>query len=144
MSYAIDVNVLLFASDTASPHNARAVEFLTRCASDSETLCLGWPTLMGYLRMATHSSIFGAPLSVSEAQANVESLIGLPHARVLSELDTHWRTYCEITVGSAVRGNAVPDAHLAALLRQHGVKVLYTNDSDFRRFAFLDCRDPFS
>jgi predicted nucleic acid-binding protein len=38
----------------------------------------------------------------------------------------------------------VPDAHLAALLRQHGVKTLYTRDSDFRKLAFLEIRDPFA
>ena len=42
-----------------------------------------------------------------------------------------------------MRGNLVPDAHLAALLRQHGIRTLYTNDSDFRRFSFLDVRNPF-
>ena len=35
------------------------------------------------------------------------------------------------------------DTHLAALLRQHGIRTLYTNDSDFRRFSFLDVRNPF-
>ena len=43
----------------------------------------------------------------------------------------------------AARGNLVPDAHLAALLRQHGVSTLYTADADFRRFDFLDVRNPF-
>ena len=43
-----------------------------------------------------------------------------------------------------VRGNLVPDAHLAALLRQHGIRTLYTNDSDFRKFSFLDVRNPFA
>jgi len=38
----------------------------------------------------------------------------------------------------------VPDAHLAALLKQHGVRVLYTRDADFRKFPFLDVRDPFA
>jgi predicted nucleic acid-binding protein len=41
-----------------------------------------------------------------------------------------------------VRGNLVPDAHLAALLLQHGVKTLYTKDTDFRKFDFLNVRDP--
>lgn len=36
----------------------------------------------------------------------------------------------------------VPDAHLAAILLQHDVRKLYTNDSDFRRFTFLDVRNP--
>jgi len=36
----------------------------------------------------------------------------------------------------------VPDAHLAALLRQHGARTLYSADADLRRFRFLDVRDP--
>lgn len=43
-----------------------------------------------------------------------------------------------------VRGNLVPDAHLAALLREHGVRTLYTHHRDFRRFDFRDVRDPFA
>jgi len=30
------------------------------------------------------------------------------------------------------------------LLRQHGVATLYTNDRDFRKFDFLNVRDPFA
>jgi hypothetical protein len=37
----------------------------------------------------------------------------------------------------------VPDAHLAAILRQHGVRTPYTRDA-FRKFAFLELRDPFA
>ena len=43
-----------------------------------------------------------------------------------------------------MRGNLVPDAHLAALLREHGVRTLYTHHRDFRRFDFRDVRDPFA
>jgi predicted nucleic acid-binding protein len=38
----------------------------------------------------------------------------------------------------------VPDTHLATLMRENGVRVLYTRDRDFRRFDFLDVRDPFN
>ena len=41
-----------------------------------------------------------------------------------------------------MRGNLVPDAHLAALLLQHGVGTLYTRDRDFRKFSGLAVRDP--
>jgi hypothetical protein len=47
-----------------------------------------------------------------------------------------------MTAEVPTRGNLVPDAHLAAILRQHGVKKLYTHDTDFLKFAFLDVRDP--
>jgi len=28
------------------------------------------------------------------------------------------------------------------MLRQHGVRVLYTADADFRRFDFIEVRNP--
>jgi predicted nucleic acid-binding protein len=36
----------------------------------------------------------------------------------------------------------VPGAHLAAVLRQHGVVRLYTRHRDFRKFDFLQAIDP--
>jgi uncharacterized protein len=47
------------------------------------------------------------------------------------------------TAAAAVRGNLVPDAHLAAILFQHGVRTLCSNDRDFRKFEWLEVRDPF-
>ena len=46
MSYAIDVNILLYASDSASPHNARASEFLASCIRGDDLLCLGYIVLV--------------------------------------------------------------------------------------------------
>ncbi len=62
--------------------------------------------------------------------------------RCLAEEEGFWDVYRGITGRIPVRGNLVPDAHLAALLRQHGIKTLYTHDRDFRKFDFLDVRDP--
>src|ERR1700730_16634016 len=71
MSYSVDVNVLLYASDKSSDRHDAARQFLQSCASTPELLCLTWPTLMSYLRIATHSRIFAAPLSPAEALGNV-------------------------------------------------------------------------
>jgi uncharacterized protein len=142
VSYALDVNVLLYASDTGSPRFAAAKDFLERCARGPETCCVAWVTVMSYLRIATHPAIFAQPLKPAQAQANVAKLIGLAHVRTLSELDGFWDTYARLASQSTLRGNLVPDAHLAAILHQHGVITLYSADTDFRRFDFLDVRDP--
>ncbi len=144
MSYSVDVNVLLYASDRSSDRHARARNFVESCAAGPEILCLAWPTLMSYLRIATHPRIFAAPLSPHHAAGNVRALLGLPHVRALSELDGFLDAYGRVAGDIAVRGNLVPDAHLAAILFQHGVRTLYTSDRDFRRFESLDVRDPFS
>ncbi len=144
MSYAFDANVLLYASDGDSPFHPRAAEFLGACASRGEVFYVTWPTAMAYLRVATHPAIFRSPLSPDDAMRNVESLLSLPHARFLGEEDRFWDAYRRAAHGLSVRGNLVSDAHVAALLLQHGVRTFYTSDADFRRFAFLDVRNPFT
>ena len=144
MSFAFDVNILLYASDTASPYFERAKAFIETCIAQQELFYLGWPTMMSYLRIATHASVFDHPLSPDEAMANIETLLSLPHARFLSEGEGFWDVYRNTTTGTPTRGHLVPDAHLAALLRYHGVKTLYTHDRDFLKFPFLDVRDPFA
>jgi toxin-antitoxin system PIN domain toxin len=144
VSYSVDAQVLLYASDAGSPFHRRAIAFLDACSRRSEPLCLGWPTVMAYLRIATHPRIFARPLSPDDAARNVESLMALPQLRLLSEGDGYWESFRVVTRGKPVRGNLVPDAHLAALLHLHDVRTLYTTDSDFRKFDVLDARDPFS
>jgi hypothetical protein len=92
--------------------------------------------------MATHASIFAQPLSPEQAAGNVAALLALPHCRALGEEEGFWATYREVTREVPARGNLVPDAHLAAVLRQHGVVKLYTHDRDFRKFDFLEPVDP--
>jgi len=112
--------------------------------SDPDVFCLAWPTLMAYIRIATHPRIFAEPLAPAEALENVEVLLRLPRVRAIGEAEGFVMAYRRVTDGFVARGNLVPDAHLATLLQQHGVRRLYTTDADFRRFDFLDVRDPFA
>ena len=142
MSYSVDANVLLYASDSGSPWHGRAADFLSRCAVRPELFCLAWPTLLAYLRIATHPSIFATPLTPNQAEANVESLMALPRVRVLGEGEGFWTAYRSL-MDVPIRGNLVPDAHLAALLLEHGVQTLYSRDRDFLKFTSLRVEDPF-
>jgi len=124
--------------------HARARDFLGGAASGGDLFCIGWPTVMSCLRIATHPRIFEAPLAPVAAWANVESSARLPHVRLLSEEPGFLDAYRDVAGAFPVRGNLVPDAHLAVLLRPHGVRTLYTRDGDFKKFAFLEVRDPFA
>jgi hypothetical protein len=144
MSYAIDVNILLYASDASSPLHERATAFLKSCVETHEVFCLAWVSILSYMRIATHPKIFDRPLSHDEAARNVEALLSAPHCRAIGEEEGFWDLYREITATVPTRGNLVPDAQLAALLRQHGIATLYTHDRDFRKFPNLDVQDPLS
>lgn len=142
MSYSVDANIFLYASDRDSSCHASAQQFLQSCTINSEPWYVAWPTLMAYLRVATHPRVFSHPLPPQEALGNIQALLQLPHVRPLSEADGFFEVYREVARDFPVRGNLVPDAHLAALLRQHDVLKLYTMDRDFRKFDFLDVRNP--
>ena len=73
--------------------------------------------------------------------ANVEALLNLPHfPACLAEEDGFWETWRATAGEVSVRGNLVPDAHLAALLRFHGVRRIYTHDRTFGDSTFWTCR----
>ena len=84
----------------------------------------------------------GRPLGPAEAIANVGALIALPHVRTPGEGEGFWQLYLA-TRNDPDRGNDVPDGHLVALMRQHGVGTIYTCDRDFRRFDGIAAEDPF-
>lgn len=142
MSSTIDANVLLYASDTSAAAHAAAREFLGRWAGGPGLVYLFWPTVMAYLRIATHPSIFESPLDAAVARANIDSLVSLPHVRTGGEDDAFWRTWQDVTAGMPVRGNLVPDSHLVALMRQYGVDTIWSRDRDFRKFDGIKVRDP--
>lgn len=143
MSYTVDVNVLLYASDRESPVHAAAAAFLRERAKDPDIFCLTWPVIMGYLRLATHPRVFEKPLAPRAAVDNIAALLSLPRCRVVSEPDQFLEVYRGIADEVAARGNLVPDAHVAALARAHGIRTIYTRDRDFRKFPFLRVVDPF-
>lgn len=142
MSYSIDANILLYASDTASPWHPAAKVFIESRAEDPDILCFTWPVIMAYQRIATHPGIFTNPLSPKLAWGNIENLLALPRTRVVGESESFAATYQKVTSHTFTSGNNVPDAHIAAILLEHGVRRLYTADTDFRKFEFLEVINP--
>lgn len=143
MSATVDANVLVYASNAADPAHRPARALIERLAAGPELVYLFWPTVMGYLRIVTHPGILPRPLTPVAATHNIAQLLARPHVRTPGEEDGFWDVYLSMA-GDHARGNDVPDAHLAALMRQHGVGVIYTRDRGFRRFDGIEARDPFA
>ena len=144
MSAALDVNVLLYASDAKSPFHGKALNLLEDLGAGPDLVYLFWPVIMGYLRIATHPAIFQKPLSPKVATTNIHKLLQKPHVRTPSEDERFWDLYGSVASETVVRGNLVSDAHLAALMRQHGVETIWTHDKDFKKFSQIRVRDPFA
>lgn len=142
MSFAIDANLLLYASDEASPFHERASRLLDEIAIGPELAYLFWPTAMAYLRIATHPAIFARPLSHADARSNLETLLALPHVQAVGETDAFWRRFTEVADDVRPTGNLVPDAHIVALMLEHGVRTIWTRDRDYRAFSGIRVKDP--
>jgi uncharacterized protein len=143
MSITVDANVLVYASNEAEPVHAPARQLIERLAAGPEIFYLFWPTIMGYLRIVTHPAVLPRPLAPRDAIANINALIDRPHMRTPGEAEGFWEIYLA-TRTDTDRGNDVPDGHLVALMRQHGVATIYTRDRDFRRFDGIKAVDPFA
>lgn len=142
MSYSVDVNLLVFASNEGSAEQVQARNFLETRQSDPDLFCLTWPVLCGYQRIVTHPSIFRNPLDPGQAWANVRELLAWPRVRVVGEESDFAEDFGHMAEKLSVRGNMVPDAHVATILRQHGVNRMYSTDADFRKFSFLEVINP--
>jgi toxin-antitoxin system PIN domain toxin len=143
LTFTLDANVLLYASDETSRYHARARSFLEDAARGDELIYLFWPTLLAYLRIATHPAVFERPLPPADAIANVEGLLGLPHVQTAGERDRFWTLYRRVAADGDARGNLVPDAHVVALMVENGVRTIWTHDRDYHRFPGILARDPF-
>jgi uncharacterized protein len=143
VSYTLDANLLLYASDESSPHHRRSRELVARAALGPEIVYLFWPTIMAYLRIATHPAVFPQPLSMAEAIGNIDALIGRAHVRTPGEQESFWRRFVAVAGDARPIGNAVADTQIVSLMIAHGVKTIWTHDRDFRRFRGIEVRDPF-
>jgi uncharacterized protein len=144
MSQTVDANVLVYAANEDAPEQAAARELLGRLAKGPALAYFLWPALLGFLRIATHPRIFPTPLSPQQAAASVESLISRPHVRTVGEGDRFWSNYQRVSTESPPRGNAVPDVHLVALMREHGISTIFSRDRGLRRFDGITVIDPFT
>ena len=143
MSYTVDANILLYASDEGSPFHKAAVEVVQGVAAGPELVYLFWPTAMAFLRISTHPTIFGRPLTHDEAVGNLRSLLDLPNVQSPGEQGRFWARFNDVSADIRPVGNAVPDAHLVALMLENGVAQIWTHDREFRKFRGITVRDPF-
>jgi len=73
----------------------------------------------------------------------IEVLLVSPSLSVLAHDVTHHEHLAAIIRRVPdIRGNLLHDTHTVALMREHGLRVIYTRDADFHRFPEIEVRDP--
>jgi uncharacterized protein len=137
----IDVNLLIYATNTSASQHAAAREWLDRQLSDIHRVGLPWPTLLGFLRLATNGRVAARPLTIAAAWNLVSQWLACEPAWIPLPTERHAEVLGKLLAEPGVYGNLVPDAHLAALAIEHGL-TLCSTDGDFARFPELKWLNP--
>lgn len=137
----LDVNLLVYAHNSAAPEHAAAREWFEGVMSGTETVAFAWHTLLGFVRLTTRPAVMTPPLHAHAALDYVESWLAQPCATVVHPARRHLAVLRDLLDAVGTAGNRTPDAHLAAMAIEHGA-TLCSHDEDFGRFPGLRWLDP--
>lgn len=137
----VDLNVLIYATDEASPHFETARPWLDQAMASPETICLPTAVTVGFVRITTSARIMRVPLRLEQAVAAVRTWLARPNVTVPVAGARHYDVMEELLGSTGIGGNLVSDAHLAALAIEHGA-TLVSYDHDFSRFAGVQWESP--
>ncbi|MBK6599316.1 MAG: PIN domain-containing protein [Proteobacteria bacterium] len=129
-----DVNVLVAASRSDHPHHAIARSWLEQSAAAAaagSTLILMPMVIASFLRLVSSPKIFPEPTPVDDAVAFVDALLTAQGVH-LAPLGPEWPRLRQLCVDKRLKGNAVPDAWLAAATIHLG-EHLVSFDRAFRK-----------
>ena len=137
----LDANLLLYAVDASSPHNAAAATWLEEVLAGDRRVALPWQTLGAFLRIATHPRVATHPLSGPDAWGFVRRWLAADPVWIPPTTEHTATILGHLVEQVPVTGNLVPDAQLAALAIEHGLVVM-TADTDFERFPDVRWGNP--
>jgi len=141
--FVVDTNVLVYAADEDSPYHGRCLDRLNLWRLQAGAWYLTWGIVYEFLRITTHPRVMRKPWDALHAWQFVSALLASPGIDILVATDRH-ASVAEQVLAQCPRisGNLMHDAHTAILMQEHGVRRIYTRDTDFHRFPFLEPLDP--
>lgn len=136
----VDANLLIYAHVKDFAEHAAAQRWLDDQLNQQPRVGLPWPSLLAFVRITTNARVFERPLGIRKAWAQVEAWLSAPASWIPTPGTQHAAVFSSLAPQIA-RPNLVPDAHLAALAIEHGLKLCST-DGDFARFQELHWENP--
>jgi toxin-antitoxin system PIN domain toxin len=141
--HVIDTNVLIYTANTRAPEHAACAQLLAALRSGPWPSYVTWGIVYEFCRVVTHPQAFRPPWTAAQAWSFVADLLTSPTIRVLAHQDGHLRVASGLaTEVLGMRGNLLFDAHTVALMREHGIRRIWTRDADFYRFPGIEVLDP--
>lgn len=141
--FVVDTNILVYAADEDSPFHSRCRELIEEWRGQASPWYTTWGILYEFLRVITHQRVFRKPWSIIKAWGHVEAILSSTSLGILTAGERHADVASEVIKSMPfLSGNLLHDAQTAILMQEHGIKRIYTRDTDFHRFPFLEPIDP--
>lgn len=135
----LDTNILLYAVNGDDPRSPRARQALESIVNSGGPWALSWSIVYEFLRVATHPRVFPSPLDLETAWTFISEIGNQPGGLMLTETVDHSENLSRC-IGDAprIQGNLLHDFHLAVLMREHGIRRIFTEDRDFLMFPWIE------
>lgn len=140
---AVDANLLVYAYVRSYGQHEAAHTWLEEQLTTLPRVGLPWASLLAFVRLVTNPRLFSEPESIGGAWAQVEAWLDAEAVWTPEPTNRHRQVLGSCLQPPGLRANDVPDAHLAALAIEHGLK-LASSDSGFARFEQLEWFNPLS
>ena len=143
MAGIIDTNILLYAANRDAEEHSTALGFLYETADSPGPWFLTEGILYEFFRVSTHARVFERPLTWNEAFRFIKPFLASDRFDILLAGQDHW-SILEKILGELMHpaGNLFFDIRTAALMREHGIREIYTADTDFLQFKNIRVINP--
>jgi toxin-antitoxin system PIN domain toxin len=141
--FAVDTNILLYAAISEFPEHKKATALFKKWIRKEESWVITWNIVYEFLRVSTHAAVFERPLRIQQAWDFLNDFIQGSNLSILAETKEHERYLSQLIARhDRISANVIHDFHTAVILFEHGIRTLYTADTDFLQFSFLEVIDP--
>jgi hypothetical protein len=141
--FVVDTNVLVYSADPDAELHRPCHRLLQNWREQMAPWYVSWNICYEFLRLSTHPRVFRQPWTLAQGWRFLESIFDSPSASLLLPTARHTSLLSQLIAELPnLRGNILHDAHTAVLMREHGIREIYTRDTDFHRFPFIKVIDP--
>ena len=138
----LNANLLIYAVNRDAADHAKAKRRVEETFSGPRgPVLLSWFTLVAFARISTNARALANPFSLDETLAMIGEWLALPDMSVIGPGPGHAPIFVTACRSANATGNAITDAHLAALAIEHGCE-LASCDADFGKFSALRWINP--
>lgn len=136
-----DVNLLVYAYNKGSKEHEATKYWWEETLNSGTIVLLPWIVVSGFIRLVTSLSISENPLSAEKAIGLIQGLLALHNVSMISQGDRHLSILKEFAKTCPIEGRNFTDAQIASLVIEYNA-TLYSNDTDFLRYAGLKLVNP--